>query len=68
MVVFLPPFSALSSYKAFKVLICNEFAVFLMEAQSRAHSIEKSHSVALSRLRLPVEKQQIYCRLQQHMI
>ena len=37
-----------------------EFAVFLIGgAIERAHSIAKSPSVALSRLRLPLETQQI---------
>ena len=38
-------------------------AVFLMGgAIERANSIAKSHSVALSRLRLPLETLQIHCR------
>ena len=40
-----------------------KFAVFLMGcAIEREHSIAKSHSVALSRLRLPLETLQIHCR------
>ena len=40
---------------------CNEFSVFLMGgAIERAHSTAKSHSVAISRLRLPSETLQIF--------
>ena len=42
---------------------CIEFSVFLMGgAIERAHSIAKSHSLAISRLRLPSETLQIHCR------